>query len=170
MPLEMVHIGVFAVILFLFISIASGVTNYTQTNIQTSLVKLNCPTPDFNTGWDRTNCNNPPPSRGGYANDLFILWKNVNLFGFGNWTAGIPVGWFDYTADWVSSGVEHTSGWFGLFSVALSGASPSGFSILGFHTTDLNPLGVVFVLMLYGFCYLGIGLLIYKGLSPFVRA
>lgn len=160
----------FAILLFLFISIVSGVTNYTQSNIQSSLTKINCPQPDFQTGWDRTACTQPPNTRGSYVNDQYFLWRNVNLFGFGNWTAGIPIGWYNFASDWISSAVEHAGGYLGLFAVATSGATPAGFVMLGYHISDMNPLGVAFVIMLYGFCYIGIAIVGYKGLSPFVRA
>lgn len=145
-------------------------TNYTQQNISNSLAKINCPAPDFNTGWDRTNCTHPPASRGSYVNDMFFLWRNVNLFGFGNWTAGIPIGWFNYASDWLDSFNEHNAGWGGLMATATSGATPAGFTLLGYHIADLNPTAIAFVIMLYGFCYLGVGILLYKAISPFVRS
>lgn len=144
-------------------------TNYTQQNISSALAKINCPAPDFNTGWDRTNCSHPPASRGSYVNDKFTLW-DFNSTVLNTWNAAIPTGWFDYASDWLDSFNEHNAGWAGLMATATSGATPAGFTLLGYHIADLNATAIAFVIMLYGFCYLGIGVLLYKAISPFVRS
>jgi len=75
----------------------------------------------------------------------------------------IPCGWFGYIGDYISILAEKITAFFTLVSYILT---PINFNILGFTIADIGGVGLMLVIGLYIFCYIGIGVFIYKTALP----
>lgn len=76
----------------------------------------------------------------------------------------IPFGWLGYLAHTLTDIFARLQAMFTLVSFFVS---PTGFNILGFTLDDLTGFALLLVISIYGLCYLAIGVMMYKILSPF---
>ena len=75
----------------------------------------------------------------------------------------IPCGWFGYVGDYLSILGEKIGAFFTLVSYILA---PVNFNILGYTIADIGGVGLMLVIGLYIFCYIGIGVFLYKTALP----
>jgi hypothetical protein len=92
------------------------------------------------------------------ANTIIKEYGATTLFGT------VPYGWLGYVADFFTSVFQSLQAVFTLISFFVT---PSGFNIAGFTIDDLSGQALLIVIMIYGFCYVTIGIMLYKVLSPF---
>lgn len=139
------------------------------------ITQLSCHAPIFN-GWDTST------SLDSNNNDIVHFSNGTGTYfecGFnisGQFTARymrdyqatsfgfIPTGWLNYVGDTLTQ-VFYNIG--AILTLILNFLTPVGFEILGYGIEDIGGLGASIVIALYAMCYLFIGLLIYKALSPF---
>lgn len=76
----------------------------------------------------------------------------------------IPIGWLGYVADFLTNIFERVQSMLVLISMFVS---PTGFNILGITIDDLSGYALMLLISIYALCYISIGSMIYKVLSPF---
>lgn len=76
----------------------------------------------------------------------------------------IPVGQLLYTGDVFYIAFQRVQAFFELVSLFVT---PIQFNILGFTINDIGGLAVMLVIAVYALCYIAIGGMIYKLISPF---
>lgn len=88
----------------------------------------------------------------------------ITIKEYGKTVTNFPIGWFGYVGD-VLSNVGLKLQVFGTLVMFI--LTPANFSILGFTLADLSGVSAMFVIGVYIFCYIFIGIWIYKMVSPF---
>lgn len=88
----------------------------------------------------------------------------VRQYGATTFWGTLPYGWLGYVADFLTASFQKITAFFTLISYFVS---PTGFDILGYGLSDLSGLGLFLVIGIYAFCYICIGAMIYKIVSPF---
>ena len=76
----------------------------------------------------------------------------------------IPIGWYGYLADFFVALFARLEAFFILVSFFVS---PTNFNILGITISDLTGVSLMLVISLYALCYIAVGAMTYKLLSPF---
>lgn len=182
-------IGLFAII---FLGILGIVANTGQTavaNITVALFKMNCPLPIFegvasnvtlssstityNVIHGRDINGNPTTDPQDMVGTYFDCQENMNLpnlstiikeYGSVQAFTAFPYGWFGYVADLLTVLFDKIQNTFVLLYFFLT---PANFDIFGFTIADLSGIALMFVIMIYAICYLFIGILAWKMISPF---
>lgn len=79
-------------------------------------------------------------------------------------TLGFPSGWFFYAGDYIGASFQRINNMLILIGFFVL---PTGFNIFGYGIEDLPLLALIFVISIYGLCYVFIGAMMYKIISPF---
>jgi len=156
-----------------------------QLKIQRQMFLINCPAPSYDGEYNASNVDID-----GFAVLLDTAPANVTFGGLGTvfrcfvdglstppgyevimsnkdyqvTTLGFPSGWFIYAGDFIGSSFQRLTQVFTLISYFVT---PTNFNILGFTLEDLSGIALMMVVSLYALCYIAIGVLVYKILSPF---
>jgi hypothetical protein len=184
--MNLVSFGVFGLMFLIFLGIVSNSSSDSLDNIEEQIFLMNCPMPIFN-GIATLN------SIDGYAVNYTVSYPALNgtategtkfictidsitqnfsastsiepygatLFDF------IPFGWLGYLADILTAMFQSVQAIFTLISFFVA---PTNFNILGFTLSDLSGLALAAIVSLYALCYVSIGAMLYKVLSPFSGA
>lgn len=167
------------------LAILSNSGEESQANIQRQMFLMNCPMPIYN--GDITNLDilgfsvnytvtyydslsdfngtffqcsytpNPDPDLDLEVNAISKPYDST-LFSV------IPIGWYGYLADFFVALFARLEAMFVLVGFFVT---PTNFNILGFTIEDLSSYALMLVIGIYGLCYLAIGAMMYKILSPF---
>jgi len=178
------HFGLFGIIFLTLLGIVSNSSENSLDRIQTQMYLMNCPFPlydavatvgnpsyigfqlnytlTFGTGGSNTTgtyfrCYVDPTSNPEYQINVQTKNYGETAFGF------IPIGWLSYIGDNLSVAFVRIVAFFTLISYFVS---PSNFDILGYTIADITGVALLFVILLYGLCYVFIGAMIYKIVSP----
>lgn len=154
------------------------VSNSGQTaigNIQQQFDRISCPMPAFSGLWNDTSTVasgvlNYTGKTYNYPNvsnqTLTLTCTDFHTADGQDYDMGCPacVGWVVFIPDWFASLTDHILGVFTIIAFMLS---PINFDVLGYTIDDLSGLSLMFVIGLYIFAYIPIGIFLYKALSPF---
>lgn len=66
----------------------------------------------------------------------------------------VPIGWFAYLQDWLTNTTDKIIAFFTLIAFFLT---PINFNIVGYSIDDISGIGLMLVIAIYGFAYIGIG-------------
>ena len=181
--MNLISFGVFGLLFLIFLGIVSNSSSDSLDNIEEQIFLMNCPMPIFN-GIATLN------SIDGYAVNYTISYPTLNgtstegtkfictidsitqnfsastsiepygatLFDF------IPFGWLGYLADVLTAMFQSVQAVFTLIAFFMT---PTNFNILGFTLADLSGIPLFSIIALYALCYVSIGVMLYKMLSPF---
>lgn len=165
-----------AVFGFLIIAVMAIVSNTGQTattNIQNQFDRIACPMPS-NTGlWNSSGT--LMYSNGTYNYEAVSLPTNTltctevhTLDGF-DYFYGVPTvpfaGFPFFIGDWISElFANKVSAFFTIIAYILT---PINLDVFGFTIADLSGVSLMFVIGLYIFAYIPIGIFIYKAITPF---
>lgn len=185
--MNLISFGVFGIMFLIILAIVSNASEDSQENIQNQMFLINCPLPSFDGQYNATNVtidgfavilNQTTVSYGGDGTVFRCLiapltpfpafqvtmtnknYQSVNAFGF-------PDGWFFYAGDFIGSALQRINQLFTLIGFFVT---PTNFNILGFTLADLSGIPLMMVITMYALCYIAIGILIYKVVSPFSGA
>jgi|SRR6185503_8053707 len=172
---------VFGVIILVIFSIISNTGSSSINNISFQFHKITCPLPlskgvDYLNGtiiYD-TDINGSATDieqekvgtfykctqdsiTGNLITTTVIKEYNANCFDV------IPCGILGYWGDYLSILTEKALAIFTLIAYVLT---PINFSILGYTIMDIGAVALIFVIGLYAFCYIVIGVWIYKAVIP----
>lgn len=167
-------------IYILLIGIVSNAGTTSINKINDQFAKLQCPTPlynlvDFGNGTiiNSDVVKNTGKNYGSYYQCFYDTTSNPpsvhTTINFINYNAtsftAFPDGWFKYVGDWVGSVMFKIGAVVNLLSYILT---PINFNILGITLANLTGFALMFVIFSYLVAYLGVGLMAYKSVSPFV--
>lgn len=185
---DFIHLGILSIIFLMILAIVSNISQASLDNIQDQIFLMNCPLPIYEgiarnvtiTGFAITfdiehniDINNNSTTNdqdkvgtefdcsaedGLYGVNVGARQYGITLFSF------IPYGQIGYLSDWLSHTFENLGALFNLISLFIS---PLGFNILGITISDLSGFALLMVIGIYAFCYVCIGVMLYKVLSPF---
>lgn len=177
--MNLVSTGVFGLI---FLAVIAIISNYAPTNqdtIQVLFDKLNCPMPAITGTWNSSGTIMYDGGRYNYNGNLGPSGTVLTLtctpvhtldgfdYFYGSPTlpfAGFPFWIGDFVSEIISNKLV---AFFQLLSFVLS---PASLNILGFTIADIDGLPLMFVIGIYLMCYIAIGAMIYKIISPFAGA
>lgn len=185
---DFIHLGILSIVFLMILAIVSNTSQSALVEIEDEIYLMNCPLPiyegvatnvaisgfavlydiehnkDIN-GNTTTNdaekvgtefdCN---ADGGLFGVSTTIRQYGVTLFDF------IPYGFVGFLSDWFSHTFENGGALFRLISFFIS---PLNFNILGITIADLSGMALLMVIGIYAFCYICIGVMLYKVLSPF---
>jgi hypothetical protein len=179
---DLMHLGSFSVVFIIIIGFVSNQNPTALAGIQDQIDKLSCPMPSQSGLWNNTGTLMYSNGTYNYANkDSQVLTLTctevhtldgvdyyygqfIDIFGAG---AGIPMGAFFFIGDYIAVIGDKLLAVFTLIGFYLT---PINFEILGYTIDDLALLAQMAIISIYGFCYIMIGIMIYKILSPFSGA
>lgn len=176
--MNLVSIGIFGIIFLAVIAIVSNYAPTNQATIQTLFDRINCPLPAITGTWNssgtimydggRYNYNgNLGPSN----TDLTLTCTVVHTIDGFDYFYGSPTlpfaGFPFWLADFLSEFGNKIVAFFELVAFVLS---PASLNVLGFTIADLEGFPLMFVIGIYVMCYIAIGAMLYKILSPFAGA
>jgi hypothetical protein len=184
---NLISFGIFGIIFLTILAMISNSSEESQENIQNQMFLMNCPAPSFDGLWNATNVSisgfvvilndSAGVSYGGEGTVFRCSIATLTPFpafqvqmtnkNYTETTLGFPTGWFIYAGDFIGASFQRANNLFQLIGLFIS---PTGFNILGYGLNDLSGIALMFVIAIYAFCYIAIGLLMYKALSPFAGA
>lgn len=182
--MNVISIGIFGII---FISILGLLSNSSTTGtkkIEDEMFLMNCPSPIYS----GTAVAGSPSAFIGFSVNYTISY-NSSDHGLGssfqckidnitgnegfsivstryNATAFsvVPTGWFRFVADTVTTSLNYV---YHLFVIIALFVTPMNFNILGITFAELTGIGLALVVLIYALCYIAVGAMIYKVVSPF---
>lgn len=183
--MNLISLGIFGIIFLMILGLVSNSSTESQENIQEQMFLMNCPLPAYDAQWNATNVtikgftvilNN---SAGvAYGGDGTVFRCRIDELASGTGfqvlmtnkdykevTLGFPSGWFKYAGDWIGSAFQRINNMFALVGFFVL---PTGFNIIGFAFEDLTGYALFIIVFIYALCYLFIGAMMYKIISPFV--
>ena len=185
--MNLISFGIFGIIFLSILAVVSNASEDGQENIQNQMFLMNCPSPSYDGQWNGTNVtivgfvvilNNSAGVDFGGDGTVFrclitpltpfpafqVIMTNKN---YQEVTLGFPSGAFIYLGDFLGSSFQAINNLLQLIGLFIA---PTGFNILGFGLEDLSGIALMFVIGIYAYCYIGIGILLYKVVSPFSGA
>lgn len=97
-------------------------------------------------------------SGGVFGANTVIKDYGATLFDF------IPYGWLGYIADFLTTVFQRV---YAIFTLISFFVAPLNFSIFGYTIADLAGIPLMIVISVYAMCYIFVGAMVYKILSPF---
>lgn len=174
--MEIASLGIWGILFLLTIVIISTASSIKNNNIQSDMAQLSCNYPLYNS-IDYLN-NTVVYGKGGAYYQCFFcsncvpqgvsITINVRPYNSTSFAGSFPNGWFMYAGDSIGSFGSKTFATLDLGRTVLASTTPFGFNILGYTLNSLNALGQFFVIFIYTICYIGIGIFLYKSISPWV--
>jgi hypothetical protein len=179
--------GVFGIIFLIILAIVSNSSEESQERIQNQMFLMNCPLPSFDGRWNSTNVtiegfsvvlNDTAGVDYGGEGTVFrcqiapltpfpAFQVNMSNKNYTETTLGFPTGWFVFAGDFIGASFKKITEMFVLIGFFVT---PTNFNILGFTLNDIAGIPLMFVISIYALCYIAIGILIYKVVSPFSGA
>lgn len=167
----------------IFLGIVSNSSSDSLDNIEEQIFLINCPMPIFNgiailnsiDGYSVNytvsyNVLNGTSTEGtkficsiDSITQAFTASTSIEPYGASLFDT-IPFGWLGYLADFMTSIFQTLQAVFTLISFFVT---PTNFNILGFTLNDLSGIPLFSIIALYALCYISIGLMLYKLISPF---
>lgn len=162
----------------MFLAVLAIVSNTSATsisNIQQQFDRISCPMPAISGLWNNTITGELQFSGATYNypavnnNTLTLSCTEIHTLDSFDYAYGSPTvafaGSMFFLGDWLS---ELISNKLGAFFVILSYIlTPANFNILGYTIADISGFALMFVIALYAVCYIAIGAMVYKIVSPF---
>lgn len=184
MGFSLIGWGVFSLIFLILIGFVSNLNPSSSGIISVQNARLACPMPDsagvHGSGYDSSGTSILIHRNGTYnypnvGNKTLtlkvngIICSNVHtldtvdyFYGTGAGVAG--AGMVFFVGDYFSELIDKVGA---LLTLFLLYVTPLNFHIFGFGIGDISAMGQMAVYSLYGFCYIGIGGMIYKLIDPF---
>jgi len=164
----------FSVIFIVILGFISNQNPTALSNIQTQFNKLTCPMPSSAGLYNASGVITQGNGTYNYPNvnneTLTFTCTNVHTLNGVDYFNGepvAPVGVVYYIDDLLAELVDKALAFFTLLSFYLA---PINFTILGFTINDMSTMAQMAIIGVYGFCYIFIGIGIYKIVSPFSGA
>lgn len=164
---------IFSIVILGIFAIMGNSGETSISNIENEFAIMNCPFPLYS-GRDFLNgtiiyetsssgtfyeCYKDPLSQ--FPTTIAYYDHNYNATAFST----IPTGWLGYTGDWLTT-LSHKARSVG--AIATFVLTPINFDFLGYTIADIGGIGLLFLIILYAVCYLGIGIFLYKSALPTV--
>ena len=176
--MELASLGIFGMFFLVMLMFISTVSIIKNTNIQSDIAQVSCNYPLYN-AIDYLN-NTVVYGKGGAFYQCFYCFTcvpqgvsitiNIRPYNATSFGGSFPNGWFMYAGDTIGMFGEKTFATLDMGRSVMASVTPFGFNILGYTFNSLNGLGQLLIIAIYTFCYLGIAILIYKAVSPYVGA
>lgn len=159
----------------MFIVVLGIVSNTGATatdNIQDQFDKLSCPMPSQTGLWNSSGVIQYEGATYNYPNvgnqTLTLTCTPIHttdnvdyLYG----SPGVAIGVFFYIGDYVSEIFGNKL--VAIFTLIAYILTPANFDILGYTLSDVTGVALLFIIALYSFAYIAIGIFLYKTISPF---
>ena len=174
---DIVSFGIFGIIFLLMIILICVLSSIQNNNIQSDLAQLSCNYPLYNS-IDYLN-NTVVYGKGGAYYQCFFCFNcvpqgvsitiNTRPYNSTSFAGSFPNGWFMFAGDTIGSFASKTFATLDLGRTVLTASTPFGFNILGYTLQSVNALGQFFIVCIYMVCYIGIGIFLYKSVSPWAE-
>lgn len=180
--MNVISIGIFAIIFLILIGILSNVSDAGQKNIQDQMFLMNCPKPIYSgvignvTFTSYFSFNYTTSQTAGNATGTFFECRldflSVNHpalsiiekeYGHTVFSA-IPDGALLWIGDTLYIVGQNVTAFLTLITYFVT---PVNFNILGITVSDLGGIALTVVIATYALCYIFIGIFLYKTVSPF---
>lgn len=164
--------GIFGLFVIAILAILGNSSATGVSNIEQQFARLSCPMPSQTGLWNQSGVIQYSGATYNYPNvsnqTLTLTCTEVHTtdgIDYLNGSPAVAVGVFYYIGDYISE-------FFGnkvvaLFTLISFILTPANFNFLGFTTDDLTGVPAMLVTSLYIYCYIAIGALLYKIITPF---
>lgn len=159
----------------MFIVILGIISNTGATatdNIQDQFDRLSCPMPSQTGLWNNSGVITYSGATYNYEDVstpvLTLTCTSVHTLDGVDYLNGqplAPVGALYYVGDYISEIFANKL--VAIFTLIGYILTPANFDILGYTLTDITGIALLFIIGLYSFAYIAIGIFLYKSLSPF---
>lgn len=175
--------GIFAILFLATIQLVSTSTGEGLENVERQMFLMNCPPPFYDAKWNGTNVtiegynvvfNMSAVDFGGEGTVIRCLltpntpFPNFQVIlsnkDYQATTLGFPTGGVSYFLDSMGSFFQRINNFFFLVGFYVN---PASFDILGYGFEDLSGLFLAMVILMYAMCYIAVGVMVYKIVSPF---
>lgn len=174
--MNLISIGIFGVIFLSMIAIVSNYAPTNQSNIQSLFDRINCPLPSITGLWNNTGTIEYSGGTYNYPDvgtQVITLTctqvHTLNGFDYAYGSPTIPFAGFPFfVGDFVSEILANKlTAFFELLGFLLT---PASLNVLGYTIADLSGFPLMAVITMYIMCYIAIGAMLYKIISPFAGA
>ena len=191
---NLVGLGIFGIMFLVLLGIVSNTSEDSTTRIQRQMFLINCPEPSYDGQYNASNitidgfttllgtndANNPYLNNVTFGN-LGTVFRchiapltpglaaqiNTSNKDYQATTLGFPSGWFSFAGDFIGALFQRINQFFTLIGYFVL---PTGFDIMGYGIGELSGYAIMFVVGIYALCYIFIGAMLYKIISPFAGA
>jgi hypothetical protein len=171
--MNLIAMGIFAMLFLAFMAIIGNSSATSIGNIMDQFDRINCPMPESSGLWNNTGTIMRTGQTYNYANVSSpvetLTCTDVHTPDTFDYCYGCPsvpfAGYMIYGSDWISELMGNKGG--ALLTLAYFFLTPANFNILGYTIADIGGIALMGMIALYAICYIFIGLMVYKGLSPF---
>ena len=172
-----IGLGIFAIIFLAVLAIISNTSQTSIANINIQFNRITCVLPSITGLWNSsgTIIYNPQSGNPTYNypdkdnQTLTLTCTNVHTINGFDYLCGAPFSTFCgeliYVGDYLSEIMANKATAF--FTIVFFILTPANFNILGFTIADLSGIPLMFLIAVYAICYIAIGAMLYKTLSPF---
>lgn len=183
---DLIHLGMFSIVLLSMLGFVSNTSSDAIDLIQGQMFLMNCPFPIYNGVATLVEID-------GFALNYTVVYHNdiktdfngtafectydplsapphiganthIRQYGATTFWGTLPYGWLGYLSDSLGTFVNRTQALFTLISFYVT---PSNFNILGMTLSNIPTIASLFIILIYAFCYITIGIMLYKVVSPF---
>lgn len=183
---DLMHLGMFAIIFLALLGIVSNSSESSLLHIEQQMFLMNCPFPIYN---GEATVNSIDGYTVNYTVSKSNLIKNnfngtrfdctidplsgppqigvstaILQYGASTFWGTIPYGWIGYLSDTLGNLLDRMQA---MFTIVGFFITPSNFNILGYTLGDLSGMALFVIVAVYAMCYIFIGIMIYKIVSPF---
>lgn len=144
--------------------------------IQEQFDKFGCPMPSITGLWNASGVIQYSGATYNYPSvsnqTLTLTCTPVHTLDSFDYAYGSPTvafaGTIFFISDWLSEVIVNKLGAF--FTILFYILTPANFNVLGFTIADISGIALMLVIGIYALCYIAIGALLYKIISPFAGA
>lgn len=154
-----------------FLAIVSNTSATSISGIQDQFDRMTCPMPQTSGLWNDTGTITYSGATYNYPSvsnqTLTLTCTELHTANSQDYYYGCPLtcaGLFVFMGDYVASLGDKTGAFFTILYFILT---PANFNILGFTLADLSGIPLMVIIAIYALCYIAIGAMVYKILSPF---
>lgn len=180
--MNLVSIGIFGIMFLAVLGLISNTSEESVIKIQDQMFLMNCPMPIYNgvatlhtiegyaLNYTVTYASNIKADFNGTkfictaSDGLLGASTTIYAYGASTFWGTLPYGWIGYISDTLGNVFSQLQAFFTLVSYFVT---PENFNILGYTSNDLGGIILMLCALMYAFCYIAIGALLYKVISPF---
>lgn len=183
---NLISLGLFALIFMALIDLVSAVSNFNSFTFNSNMFVSACPLPiyngvatlhtinGFNINYTTVSNNAIKTDFNGTKFECFIdttqhpptYGANTVIYQYGATTfwGTIPYGWLGWASDTLGVAFQRMEAGATIGFVFIT---PIGFNILGYTLFDVNAFAQLIIISVYAVCYILVGAMIYKLVSPY---
>jgi len=172
MALNLMSIGMFGMIFLAILAIINNTSPTAISTIQQQFNRISCPLPSQSGLWNSSGTIMYVGGTYNYPNvgnqTLTLTCTYVHTLDGIDYYYGQPavaIGVFFFVGDYISEILANKVS--AVMEIVFYILTPANFSVFGYTINDLSGIALMIIIGIYAFCYIAIGAMLYKILSPF---